>query len=216
MNQANSDSTSIFDNIIAKLTPKVLALLIGLGMMLLAVIIGIAVIRGQDVKLFGIEISQPSKACTEDLARCEQTLSQAVRVSEMQEIIGAPLTRAQALDTLRVLLKFAGEAAEWRNNFTYKLFLLEQQMSRYGGFISTRIQDSSRTEAYRMIQSVLSDIGFYEGPLNGDQSATNNALQAFQNDYNQRVPEEARITALGSFGFQTLEAVRSHHRQIPG
>jgi hypothetical protein len=216
MNSTETGGRDIIDIIINKLTPKVLALLIGLGMLLLAIIVGAAVFRGKDVKIFGIEISQPNKICQEQLAECERNLSQSVRISELQEIIGKPLARSEALDTLRTLLKFAGEAAEWRNNFNYRLFELEQQMQRFGGFISTRIQDSSRTAAYRMIQEVLSEIGFYEGALDGGQRATYEALIAFQKDYNQRVPENEQITSLGSFGFQTLEALRSRYRQGRG
>lgn len=216
MNRGEGGVRDIIDVIVAKLTPKVLALLLGLGMLLIALIAGVAVYRGQDVKIFGIEISQPSRVCQDELAACRNALAESIRLTELQEIIGKPVTRSQAADTLRALIRFAGEAAEWRNNFNYRLFELEKQMQRFGGFISTRIQDTSRTAAYRMIQELLSEVGFYDGAITGEQQATRRALVTFQNDYNLRVPEEARITSLGSFGYQTLEAVRSRYRQISG
>ncbi len=216
MNSADTGDKGIIDVIITKLTPKVLAFLIAMAMLLLTAIVGIAVFRGSEVKIFGIEISQPSQACQEDLAHCKQALQSAIQVSEIQEIVHVPLSRSQALDTLRALVQSAEEVKTWRDNFNYKLFALEQQMIRYGGFISTRIADAERAAVYKMIQSVLSDLGFYEGALDGAQRATYDALVAFQNDYNAKVMEAERISALGSFGYQTLEAVRSRYRQISG
>ncbi|HOT98016.1 MAG TPA: hypothetical protein PLN61_07165 [bacterium] len=212
MNKTGAGLGSIIDVIINKLTPKVLGLLVAMGMLLLAIIIGIAVFQDKDVDLFGIKISQPSRECQEELARCQQELAQSLPLSQLQEIIGKPLAHPQVVDTLRALVKFAGEAAEWRNNFNYRLFELEQQLHRFGGFISTRIQDASRTAAYRMIQGVLSEVGFYSGVLNGEQKATYDALVAFQKDYNQQVAENEQITSLGSFGYRTLEALRSRYR----
>ncbi|HNW58614.1 MAG TPA: hypothetical protein PKI62_02925 [bacterium] len=216
MNKTGTGLGGIIDLIINKLTPKVLGLLVGLAMLLLAIIIGIAVFQDKDVDLFGIKISQPSRVCQEELARCKQELAESLPLPQLQEIIGKPLARPQVVDTLRALVRFAGEAAEWRNNYNYRLFELEQQMQRYGGFISTRIQDTSRTSVYRMIQAVLSEVGFYEGALDGAQTATHAALVAFQQDYNQRVPENEQITSLGSCGFQTLEALRNRYRQGRG
>ncbi len=215
MNHAEKE-TGIIDIIITRLTPKVLTFLIAMGMLLLAAIVGIAVFRGSEVKIFGIEISQPSKACQEDLAHCRQALQASVTVTEFQEIVHVPLTKTQALDTLRALVKSAEAVNSWRANFNYRLFEIEQQMMRYGGFISTRIADGERIAVYRMIQALLSDLGFYEGPLDGAQRATHEALVAFQNDYNTRVTEAERISALGSFGYHTLEAVRSRYRQMSG
>lgn len=212
MNKTGTGLGGIIDVLINKLTPKVLGLLVGMGMLLLAVIVGIAVYQDKDVDLFGIRISQPSRVCQEELTRCQQELAQAVPLPLLQEVIGKPLARPQLVDTLRALVRFAGEAAEWRNNFNFRLFELEQQLQRFGGFISTRIQDSSRTAVYRMIQGVLSEVGFYDGVLNGDQQATYTALVAFQKEYNQQVAESEQITSLGSFGYKTLEALRSRYR----
>ncbi|OPZ76327.1 MAG: hypothetical protein BWY77_01930 [bacterium ADurb.Bin431] len=214
MNDADHGSKGFIDDLIAKLPPKLVALLAGMALLLLAIIIGIAVYQGKDVKLFGIEISQPSRACQEDLARCEKNLLQAVPVAELQQIIGRPLERLALLDTLRALADYAGEAAEWRDNYNYRLFEMEKQMQRFGGFISTRIRENSRSAAYRMIQELLSEVDFYNGELNGNQQATYAALVAFQQDYNMRVPESEQITSLGSFGYQTLEALRSRYRQL--
>ncbi|HNY92872.1 MAG TPA: hypothetical protein PKM23_15215, partial [bacterium] len=78
----------------------------------------------------------------------------------------------------------------------------------------TRIRENSRTAAYRMIQELLGEVDFYSGELNGEQQATYAALVAFQQDYNTRVTENEQITSLGSFGYQTLEALRSRYRQL--
>ncbi len=214
MNDADQESGGFIDNLIAKLPPKLVALLAGMALLLLAIIIGIAVYQDKDVRLFGIEISQPSRACEEELARCEKSLLQAVPVVELQQIIGTSLERQALLDTLRALADYAENAVEWRDNYNYKLFEMEKQMQRFGGFISTRIKESSRSTVYRMIQELLSEVDFYSGELDGEQQATYTALVAFQQDYNTLVPENEQITSLGSFGYQTLEALRSRFRQL--
>ncbi len=214
MNDADQGSGGFIDDLIAKLSPKLVALLAGMALLLLAVIIGIAVYQDKDVKIFGIEISQPSRACQEELVRCEKNLLQSIPILELQQIIGVPLERPALVDTLRALAAYAGDAAEWRNNYNYKLFEMEKQMQRFGGFISTRIRENSRTAAYRMIQELLGEVDFYSGELNGEQQATYAALVAFQQDYNTRVTENEQITSLGSFGYQTLEALRSRYRQL--
>ncbi len=214
MNDADQGSGGFIDDLIAKLSPKLVAFLAGMALLLLAVIIGIAVYQDKDVKIFGIEISQPSRACQEELVRCEKNLLQSIPILELQQIIGVPLVRAALFDTLRALAAYAGDAAEWRNNYNYKLFEMEKQMQRFGGSISTRIRENSRRAAYRMIQELLSEVEFYGGELNGEQQDTYTALVAFQQDYNTRVTENEQITSLGSFGYQTLEALRSRYRQL--
>ncbi|HOZ22713.1 MAG TPA: hypothetical protein PLO28_13060 [bacterium] len=214
MNDADQGSRGFIDDLIAKLSPKLVALLAGMALLLLAVIIGIAVYQDKDVKIFGIEISQPSRACQEELVRCEKNLLQSIPILELQQIIGVPLERPALVDTLRALAAYAGDAAEWRNNYNYKLFEMEKLMQRFGGSISTRIRENSRRAAYRMIQELLSEVEFYGGELNGEQQDTYTALVAFQQDYNTRVPESEKISSLGAFGYQTLEALRSRYRQL--
>lgn len=214
MNDADQGSGGFIDDLITKLSPKLVALLAGMALLLLAVIIGIAVYQDKDVKIFGIEISQPSRACQEELVRCEKNLLQSIPILELQQIIGVPLERPALVDTLRALAAYAGDAAEWRNNYNYKLFEMEKQMQRFGGSISTRIRENSRRAAYRMIQELLSEVEFYGGELNGEQQDTYTALVAFQQDYNTRVPESEKISSLGAFGYQTLEALRSRYRQL--
>lgn len=214
MNDADQGSGGFIDDLITKLSPKLVALLAGMALLLLAVIIGIAVYQDKDVKIFGIEISQPSRACQEELVRCEKNLLQSIPILELQQIIGVPLERPALVDTLRALAAYAGDAAEWRNNYNYKLFEMEKLMQRFGGSISTRIRENSRRAAYRMIQELLSEVEFYGGELNGEQQDTYTALVAFQQDYNTRVPESEKISSLGAFGYQTLEALRSRYRQL--
>ncbi|HNS74066.1 MAG TPA: hypothetical protein PKI81_11710, partial [bacterium] len=100
MNDADQGSGGFIDDLIAKLSPKLVALLAGMALLLLAVIIGIAVYQDKDVKIFGIEISQPSRACQEELVRCEKNLLQSIPILELQQIIGVPLERPALVDTL--------------------------------------------------------------------------------------------------------------------
>ncbi len=196
----------------AKLTPKVLAVLIGLAMILLAGVLVLAVVRGSDVSFWGVQISQPSSALKAELEAVKAELRSAITLNELGGIIDSTSSKKAALSQITALARQSEEEREWSGKFSYKLFKLELQIAKHGDVIATHVADPARSEAYRLIQSVLADVGFFDGPVTGDPQQTRAALIAFQTDYNTRVPESAAIQAEGYFGYKTLEAIRSRYR----
>lgn len=131
-----------------------------------------------------------------------------------------PASLAQLVDSQRELLRYQA-------NFSFKLFLLELRMGELGGPITLNREDASRHREYQLIQDVLADIGRYEGPIDGDRLRTHDALRIFQHAFNVRydtvstqpceVARELRpvwlLCPLGMFGYKTLEAIRTAHRE---
>jgi hypothetical protein len=196
----------------AKLTPKVIAILIALAMILLAGVFILALVRGSDVSFWGVQISQPSAALKAELEAAKAELSTAIALHELGGILDSTSSKKAALGEIAALSRQAAEEKEWSGKFSYKLFKLELMIAKHGDVIATNVADPARTEAYRLIQSVLADVGFFEGPVTGDPQKTREAVIAFQTDYNTRVPENAAIQTEGYFGYKTLEAIRSRYR----
>jgi len=200
--------------IIAKLTPKLLGGVIALAMILLAAVLLLAVARGSDVSFWGVQISQPSAALKEEIESLQAQLQGAITLVELNGLIDSTQSKAAALAEIRRLAMQSEQLAEWENKFSYKLLKLEFLISRYGSFISTTLPGVDRQEAYALIQSVLAEVNFYRGEIDGDMDKTHDSLVAFQKDYNSHMPEGSTIQALGNFGYQTLEAIRSRYRLI--
>jgi hypothetical protein len=198
----------------AKLTPKVISILIALAMILLGGVLILAVVRGSEVSFWGVQISQPSAALEAELNTVKAELRSAITLIELGGIIDSTSSKKAALSEITALSRRAAEEKEWSGKFSYKLFKLELMIAKHGDVIATHVADPDRIEAYRLIQSVLADVGFFEGPITGDPQKTREALIAFQVDYNTRVPENAAIQAEGFFGYKTLEAIRSHYRMM--
>ncbi|HPN34392.1 MAG TPA: hypothetical protein PK843_07760 [bacterium] len=200
--------------IIAKLTPKLLGGVIALAMVLLAAVLLLAVARGSDVSFWGVQISQPSVALKKEIESLQTRLQNAVPLVELNGVIDSTQSKTAALAEIRRLAAQSDEMEEWENKFSYKLLKLEFLISRYGSFISTTLPGADRKQAYALIQSVLAEVNFYQGEIDGDMKKTHESLVAFQNDYNSHMPEGSTIQALGNFGYQTLEAIRSRYRLI--
>jgi len=119
--------------------------------------------------------------------------------------------KAQSLQEIRNVID---ESKANESHYGYTLFKIEKLMPNYGNLIDTRIKDKRRKEVYALIQDALKALHFYEGLSNGDQQTTRSAVEKFQKDYNERQGEVVfNPTDLGVFGYRTLEAVRSKHRQ---
>jgi len=201
-------------DLLNKLSSKVLGLLIALAMLLLASVLLFAVARGSDVSFWGVQISQPSLALKQEIEHLQAQLLRSIPLEDLHGLLDSTQTRTAAVAEITRLANQSNQIAEWENKFSYKLFKLELLISRYGNFISTSIPGADRQPAYQLIQSVLADVGFYEGEIDGAMNKTHASLIAFQQDYNTQVPEQAKIQSLGNFGFQTLEAIRSRYRLI--
>ncbi len=207
-------SVDFWKELFSRLTPKVLAILIALAMVLLAVVLLVAVIRGSDVSFWGVQISQPSVAFKAEIESLKVDLQNSIALSDLKGLVDSTASKATALQEIKRMAQQSGQFAEWENKFSFKMVKLEYLISRYGSFIATNIAGTDRREAYQLIQSVLTDVDFYQGEIDGNMQKTHDALVAFQKDYNNHVPEPAQIQALGNFGYQTLEAIRSRYRMI--
>jgi hypothetical protein len=209
-----SFSFDVWKEIISRLTPKVLAVLIALAMVLLAAVLLVAVLRGSDVSFWGVQISQPSIAHMNEIESLKAQLQQAIPLADLKGVIDSTGTKTAALQQIKKVALQYTQLTDWESKFSFKLFKLELLITRYGRFIATNMAGEERREAYQLIQSVLADVDFYQGDNDGSPQKTHDAVVAFQNDYNTHMPEGAKIQALGNFGFQTLEAIRSRYRLI--
>lgn len=107
------------------------------------------------------------------------------------------------------------EPAEAAPNVLTMLCQLEAMIPRFGSSISTsHVPDQDRKKAYQLIQSILQELGFYSGPINGEQGATQKAVRAFQKRSNDDTKDSSQhIENFGSVGCKTLEAMRNRHRR---
>lgn len=133
---------------------------------------------------------------------------------------GVPANLARLVDSQRDLQRY-------QSNFSFRLFLLELRMGELGGPMMLSREDAGRIREYELIQDVLADIGGYEGPVDGDRLRTHDALIEFQHAFNIRwdsvstepcaAERETRpvglLCPLGAFGYKTLEAIRTAHRE---
>jgi hypothetical protein len=122
-------------------------------------------------------------------------------------------TKSQMIATIKDIIKSAEQLNIHKTHYAYKLFEMELLIPQYGSNISTLIRDETRKNTYLKIQELLQGIDYYQGPLNGGQAQTHQALVRFQRDYNQREGSEIfNPDNLGIFGYRTLEAIRSFYR----
>lgn len=195
-----------------------------------------------------IDLTSEIERLEQELANRDQVVESGVSISaeELGMISDDYFSSDFLKDTLISKIRYVvGEAelmASYQDNFSFKLFRLEVLMSQYGGNINTHLpaDDGNRRDAYKQIQAVLQDVGFYNGAIDGDQNRTNTALEAFQTDYNKKLKEKVKVkekeevieeeavydekeeekdddvafppTSLGYFGYKTLETIRSTHR----
>ena len=124
-------------------------------------------------------------------------------------------TRPEMLATIRDLVAAVNESEKEQQHYAYKLFKLEKEISNFGNNISVKINDDRRTKVYQQIQTILQEISFYKGPIDGQQKSTYDALVNFQKNYNTidstRVFQEYEY---GILGYRTLEAFRSTYRRL--
>lgn len=210
-------STRVIDTIIRKLKPQSIDRLIWLLLILFFVILLLAVQNGKRISFWGITI-EPS---SHDSARSFSPKGPMISASELSMISGkhfdSKLSKDQIIDNIKELVKKLKDIESLESNFYFKLVKLELLIPKYGKYIDTKIsvKDTDRKEAYERIQSILQDIGFYKGSIDGDQQSTYNTLRDFQMEYNRRAKKQILSSEdFGIFGYGTLEAIRSTYRLI--
>ncbi len=187
MNSPNNKN--LFSILIHELITERNVLVIGIILILLLLIIcsviGLAIYKGTHVEIGDFKIGR----YLEDMKRLEDEFK-------------------KCKDQLNSSSEQAKELKELEQNFFFKLFQLEEQIENFGEYIPI-LPRKDREPVYTLIQSVLQDIDFYEGPLNGNQQATHNALKKFQTEYNEGVSENKKLSRLGKkLGYVTLEAIK--------
>jgi len=220
----------LLDLLIRKLTPRLFVFVLITGLSMATLVLALTLYQGGIIQtsLFKLDTAGSHRAQIQKLesenerlkAELEsrnpessfQQVETAMSLLQFNEILGEELDTSQAISRLRELVQNERQRIELESNFYYKLFLLEQEIRGYGDFISTHINKPEHTTTYRLIQSVLEDLGFYKGEIDGDQESTALALITFQVEYNGLVQEDQRLSPLGYFGFRTMDALRSRYR----
>ncbi|MCB0283624.1 MAG: hypothetical protein KDF60_13650 [Calditrichaeota bacterium] len=157
------------------------------------------------------------------LADCEEEIDtlkeNTLTLNELQILSGeffkADFDRQETLNVIRNLVNRVIESDKEKQHYAYKLFRLEKQISNFGSNISLKIQADNRIPIYRQIQVILQEINFYNGPIDGSQQSTYNALVNFQTEYNKVDSLTVfQDYELGILGYRTLEAFRSSYRRL--
>lgn len=247
----NTTSNNVALEIVKKLTPRLLAIiLIGtLAALTLAMIL--TLFRGGSVNLKDMTFNVPDnqdKTITElekDLAQCESKSeniskelknhptreallqcenanSQTVQLKSLVQFIGNTSSADEAILKIKKLSKTREDYAKLKQNYFFKLFILERIIPQYGKSISTHYDGKDRRETYKLLQEILLELGFYNGDITGSQLPTKNAVTEFQQAYNKKLETDADMNEtsvdavllqpLGHVGYRTLEAFRSWYR----
>lgn len=124
-------------------------------------------------------------------------------------------TSDEILTTIGHLVKNVEKLDSYNKHYAYKLFELETMIGRFGTNIPTDLREDNMKAPYSKIQELLKGIGYYKGPINGEQKLTHDALVRFQREYNERAGRDFfdPVEDFGFFGYRTLEAVRSAYRR---
>lgn len=118
-------------------------------------------------------------------------------------------------DSLRSLIRYAEAHLHDRDHYLYQLFALKKIMlNQPNRNINTRVGGVD-AETYKMIQSMLKDIEYYQGPVDGDRISTRQAVVAFQRRLNEMTPGYIAERNYGIFGNSTLNAIASIYEKSP-
>jgi len=251
----NNSSENAFSEIVKKLTPRLLAIILIVALVALTLVISFALYRGGSVSLKKMEFSAPNSQDQEienlmgkindcenktnklteqlkelekrpkkiELDQCNKKMRESVSLEKIGQIIGIVNSGKEALSEIRKLKKNEDDYGKFKENFSFKLFLLEMRIPQYGKAIPTHYEGNNSSDTYKLLQEILRDLGFYKGKPDGRQESTRNAIIAFQEAYNEKLKNEAELDngnvdkqvlqPLGYVGYRTLEAFRSWYRK---
>lgn len=222
---STENQPSLPSQVLNKLNPTFLAIAILTGLLLLAGIIVLAVYRGNKISFWGINI-EAAAAKTKETNNSDvdveptgepKPVTPCIPTADLslvsEKLFDPKATKNQVIANVKTLVAHSEELQGLENNFYFKLLKLELLIPKYGSSIDVKIDAGDKVEAYKRIQSVLKDIGYFNGALSGDQPSTYNALIRFQTDYNKRAGRQGiKPTDFGLLGYRTLEAIRSTYR----
>ena len=158
----------------------------------------------------------------EALLECNNKNLKSLQLEDLTQLIGNTKSSEEALFKIKNLAKTDADYTKLKQNYFFKLFILERLIPQYGKSISTHYDGKNRRETYKLLQEILLELGFYKDNIDGLQVSTKNAVIAFQKAYNNKIENEMDMNEssidmvilqpLGHVGYRTLEAFRSWYR----
>ena len=205
---------SLIKNLGARLTPRMLLILLIMALLLLTGIIALAVVSGKTVSVWKLKIETPKEPT--DIVDLKQNdeIAKTLRLADLPGVLRPGMSKEEMVSHIQELAKRAAELDMLETRPDFVFFKLERMINEHDGSINTHIKQESRKGVYRLIQLSLQAINSFKGEADGIQESTNSALVEFQQNYNSKVPEEQQVKHIGFFGHLTLAAVRAQFRAI--
>jgi uncharacterized coiled-coil protein SlyX len=193
--------------LLAKLTPRIVALILMAAIVSLAGLVILAIFKGAEVDLLGFKVNargtQPpagvvTKVTAEDfIARlptrvrgspeeAKQKIDAELGASDKKSTTIATLEeRVAALEqTVRRLTEEKDNLQQTveksRDKFLNLIQRLEDERTRWEGSINTNIRVEEKSEVFRLLQQLLQRIGYYDGPIDADPPRTREALKKYK------------------------------------
>lgn len=195
------------DALLARLTPRIIGLILGAAILALTGIIVLAIFKGAEVDLFGIRINarasasapQPTGTMTAEQfiaslpAELRGTVEDARR--NIEAVIAQSRQKSARLDDLerrvldleQKLSRVTAEKAaleqtidDSQDKFFSQIQRLDREITRWEGSINTNVRVEEKTEIFRLIQQLLRRIGHYDGPIDADPARARAALVAYK------------------------------------
>lgn len=216
--------------LISKLGPRALSVLIVIALLLLAGVIGYAVSVGHPVNFFGLQIGQSNEDLAAKISELQARLNErptheqlnelksqivkALTPSDLPGIWDPTLSKEEAKSRIIEIKERAASYNELAGGADFVFLKLEREIANSGGAINTNAGTGNEVEVFQLIQSALQSIDAFQGNPNGAQVLTNRSLREFQEAYNAQVPEKRRLKPLGFFGWRTLSVIREEYWKI--
>ncbi len=159
---------------------------------------------------------------SEALLQCKNISSQSIPLENLTQYIGKSKSPDETISKIIKLSAIKTDFTKLKQNYFFKLFILERLIPQYGKSISTLYDDENRRDTYKLLQEISLELGFYNGAITGSQIPTKNAVTEFQLAYNKKLEADADMNEtsidavvlqpLGHVGYRTLEVFRSWYR----
>jgi len=227
--------------IVKKLTPRLLAVVLIVALFSLTAVVAFALYRGGEVNLNGWTFSAPNEnlekvwrleklvaACEKEnskkdlrVEKCENRNLNSMPLERISRLLNSATSDQEITTRIQRLTIIENEYRSHKNRFTFKLFLLENNISKNGQWIATHFDSPEKIEVFKIIQEILRELDLYNGNIDGERLRTREALLKFQNAYNKKLTIENTengteipvLQPLGYVGFKTLEALRGWYRK---
>jgi hypothetical protein len=202
-----AETENITHALLAKLTPRVIALILMALIVSLAGVVVLAIFKGAEVDLLGFKVNardtNPSLGVAKQVSAedfiatlpirlhgspedAKQKIEAELSASEQKSTTIAALEeRVTTLEqTVRRLTEekndLQGTVEQSRDKFLNLVQRLEDERARWEGSINTNIRVAEKSEVFRLLQQLLQRIGYYDGPIDADPDRTREALRKYK------------------------------------